>query len=671
MSDDSIAASDMLEQPRTAGDSQALLPLLVLLFFGSGCAALIYEIVWFQMLELVIGSSAISLGVLLGTFMGGMCLGSLLSPRLISRNYHPLRVYGVMELGIGIIGLLLLVGIPLVSGLYTAWAGQGAIGMVLRGVVAGICLLPPTMLMGATLPAISRWVQATPQGVSWIGFFYGGNIGGAVIGSLLAGFYLLRVFNVSVATFTAAAINLAVASLSLLIARATAYSPSAPERQPATTAGGSGNWPVYLVVALSGLTALASEVVWTRMLSLLFGATVYTFALILAVFLLGLGIGSSAGSALSRRLKSPREALGWCQMGVCLSMAWAAYVLSKSLPYWPIDVTLVTNPWLSFQLDMVRSLWAVLPGAIFWGASFPLVLAAVASKQHDPGHLVGGVYAANTVGAIVGSIGASLFLVAWIGTQNTERVLIAISAFSALMMFALPRRGAENGRRRGFAAIALPVALCGALLVWSVPRLPADLVAYGRFTPTRNNQGAVIEYVGEGITASVAVSRLPNGVLNYHNAGKTQASSEPADMRLQRMLGHLTTLTPSTPRKFLVIGFGAGVTAGAVSIEPKLEEETIVEIEPLVPKVVSMFFAEHNFNVAANPKVHIIIDDGRHFLMTTSEKFDGITSDPLDPRSKERPRCTRRSSSSSRSRISSRAESSRSLSSSTRATRKR
>src|SRR5690348_9100692 len=154
-----------LDQESGIAASQKFLPFLVLLFVGSGCAALIYEIVWFQMLELVIGSSAISLGVLLGTFMGGMCLGSLLAPRLISRNYHPLRVYAAIELGIGIIGLLLLLGIPLIGGLYTAWAGQGAISMVLRGAVAGICLLPPTILMGATLPAISRWVQATPRGV--------------------------------------------------------------------------------------------------------------------------------------------------------------------------------------------------------------------------------------------------------------------------------------------------------------------------------------------------------------------------------------------------------------------------------------------------------------------------------------------------------------------------
>src|SRR5205823_8935278 len=191
---------------------------------------LIYEIVWFQLLELVIGSSTVSLGILLGTFMGGMCLGSLLFPRLISRMYHPLRVYALLELTIGVIGLAILFAMPAVAGAYTAWAGSGFFGLVIRSIVAGVCLIPPTLLMGATLPAISRWVQATPRGVSWIGFFYGGNIGGAVIGSLLAGFYLLRVYNVSVATFTAAAVNLAVAGLCLLIARATAYSPSAGER---------------------------------------------------------------------------------------------------------------------------------------------------------------------------------------------------------------------------------------------------------------------------------------------------------------------------------------------------------------------------------------------------------------------------------------------------------
>src|SRR6185436_12421441 len=121
-------------------ESHRFLPLLILLFVGSGCSALIYEIVWFQLLELVIGSSAVSIGVLLGTFMGGMCVGSLLAPRLISRDHHPLRLYAFIEVGIGVIGLLILFGMPLVGGIYTAWAGPGMFGMILRGLVAAVCL---------------------------------------------------------------------------------------------------------------------------------------------------------------------------------------------------------------------------------------------------------------------------------------------------------------------------------------------------------------------------------------------------------------------------------------------------------------------------------------------------------------------------------------------------
>ena len=161
--------------------------------------------------------------------------------------------------------------------------------------------------------------------------------------------------------------------------------------------------------------------------------------------------------------------------------------------------------------------------------------------------------------------------------------------------------------------------------------MPGLLIAYGRFTATVQGQAGDIVYSGEGLHSSVAVSRLPNGRLGYHNAGKIQASSEPQDMRLQRMLGHLTTLVPSHARSVLVIGCGAGVTAGAVSIDPLVERVTIAEIEPLVPRVVSKYFGAENHHVIDNPKVRVQIDDARHFLLTSKEKFDAITSDPLDP----------------------------------------
>src|SRR4051795_9307312 len=159
------------------------MPALLLLFVGSGCAALVYEIVGFQLLQLVIGSSAISLGVLLGTFMGGMCLGSLALPRLVSARQHPLRVYAALELGIGLCAIAVLFGMRQVGELYVHNVGHGFAGILMRGVVGAVCLLLPTMLMGATLPAIARWVEATPRGVSWLGVFYrGGNARGGLRG---------------------------------------------------------------------------------------------------------------------------------------------------------------------------------------------------------------------------------------------------------------------------------------------------------------------------------------------------------------------------------------------------------------------------------------------------------------------------------------------------------
>jgi spermidine synthase len=609
--------------------SGRVLPLLLIMFIGSGCSALIYEVVWFQLLELVIGSSTVSLGILLGTFMGGMCLGSLLFSRLVSRKLHPLRVYAFMELGIGAIALLLLFAMPLINSVYTAWAGSGFLGMLLRGIIAGTCLLPPTLLMGATLPAISRWVETTPRGVSWLGFFYGGNIGGAVIGSLLAGFYLMRVFDISTTTFVAVALNVAVAVLSLVLSKSASY---ATDDYVSPTAVARGSWPIYVSIALSGLTALACEVIWTRILSLLYGATVYTFSLIVAVFLVGLGIGSTLGSALSHQLKRPRVALAWCQLLLSAAMAWAAYMLTESLPWWRIDPSIASTPLYTLQLDIVRSLWVVLPAAILWGASFPLALAAVAARGQDPARLVGGVYAANTLGAIAGSLGASLILVAWIGTQHSLQVLMVLSALAALFASGATAFGTESGKTLSKYALAVSVLLIAGyteLLIATVHPLPARLVEYGRFAAVRGATNKTV-YVGEGLTASVAVSDLPDGIRNYHNAGKVQASSDPADMKLLRMLGHLTTLIPENPSRVLVIACGSGVTAGSVSIDPRVQKETIVEIEGLVPKVVSTYFSDHNFDVIRNPKVEVRVDDGRHYLLTSKEKFDGITADPLD-----------------------------------------
>src|SRR6516165_8440527 len=287
-------------------------------------------------------------------------------------------------------------------------------------------------------------------------------------------------------------------------------------------------------------------------------------------------------------------------------------MISESLPYWPIVPGLSPSPWYNFQLDLVRCLWAVLPPACLWGASFPLALAAVASRGQDPGLLVGGVYAANTIGAIAGALVFSLLLVPTIGTAGAERVLIGLAAAAAL------------------------AALIPLLLLRPAPGVVTDVPS------GIGNPDIFCTYVGEGTNVSVAVTLTRDGVRSFHGAGKIQASTLTADMRLQRMLGHIPALVHKKPESVLVVACGAGITAGSFVVHPDVKRVVICDIEPLVPTVVTPMFGRENYHVVdgiarQNPhtvngkQVEVVYDDGRHFLRTTQETFDIITSDPIDP----------------------------------------
>jgi spermidine synthase len=592
-----------------------LFPVLLALFAVSGCAALIYEIVWFQLLQLVIGSSAVSLGTLLATYMGGMCLGSLAYSRVVSARRHPLRVYAVIEAGIGMCGLAVLFGIPWIDRIYASHAGHGLTGIMLRALVSALCLLPPTLLMGASLPALARQWESTPRGASRLGFLYGANTAGAVGGCVLAGFYLLRLHDMYVASYVAVALNLIVALAAWTIGRGW---PTIGAFTDNTLPAGSGSLAVYGVIALSGLCALGAEVVWTRLLSLMLGATVYAFSVILAVFLAGLGIGSAVGSYLSRMRISPRLALGICQFLLAAAVTGTAFLLAKYIPYWPTVTS--PNAWVTFRVDLLRSACAVLPAACLWGASFPLALAAATRPGADPGSLTGAVYAANTAGAIVGALAFSMALIPWLGTQNAHRALIALCAVAGLAAISRLHR----------AAPAIAIAILAGLLIWRVPAIPWEVIGYGRELLISYKEAKPV-YVGEGRNASIAISRDPYGTRFFHISGKVEASSLPQDMRLQRMLGHLPALFHPHPRSVLVVGCGAGVTAGTFVVHPEIERILICELEPLVPPASARHFAKENHNVLTDRRTQVVYDDARHYVLTTPEHFDIITSDPIHP----------------------------------------
>ena len=642
------------------------MPFIVILFLGSGCAALIYELIWLQMLQLVVGLTALSLGVLLGTFMGGMFLGSLLYHRIISIKYHPLRIYAVLEILIGLSGLTILFGMPLIENIYTGIAGYGLFrSVLLRSLISAICILPPTILMGATLPAISRWVETTPRGVSWMGVFYGGNIFGAVAGCLISGFYLLRVFDTAIATYVAFCLNLIVATGALLVSRIAPYNYT-----PVVTKKNESNSPqliiVYITIALSGMAALGSEVIWTRLLSIMMGPTVYTFSIILAAFLVGLGIGSGAGAFISGKIKQPGFGLGICQLLLIIAIAWASYVITHIIPFRHYDQTISPGAWHIFLNDLTYCTLAVMPPAIFWGASFPLALAAVASRGQDPGRLVGRVYASNTIGAIIGSLAFSLVGIPALGSANSQKLLLLISAAAAILMFThtfLNSISSEPSSNKKivsivnirFAGVSAGTILLLVIFISNISTVPWGAVAYGRKMTTHDNLLGITKtppeqlditiapiYMGEGLNGTIAVTQHSTGVRQFHSVGKVQASTDPQDMRLQRMLGHLTGLLTEDPESVLVVGCGAGITAGTFILHPEVKRIVICDIESLVPKFVAPLFSKENYGIAdglKNENPHIVngkevlfeYDDGRHHIRTTNEKFDIISSDPIDP----------------------------------------
>ena len=600
-------------------------PFLLILSAASGCAALIYEIVWYQLLQLAIGSTAVSLGVLLATFMGGLCIGSLWLPRLRSKM-HPFRIYARLEMGIAICGVLVLIGLPLIDRIYIAGSQAGFPGMLLRGLICAICLLPPTILMGASLPAIVMWAESAADGASWWGLLYGANTAGAVFGCLFAGFFLLRIYDTIVATLVAVAINLMVAWLATALARRVAY----VRREGAVAHTFSNQWTIYAAIAISGACALGGEVVWTRLMGMLLGATVYVFSILLAVFLVGLAMGSWLGSMAAASLKdsrSTRIAFGACQLLLIGGIGWSVYMIADSLPFWPINPLLTQDPWYTFQIDLMRTIWAILPPTILWGASFPLALAAAAGPgdrgSTDPASLVGGIYAANTFGSILGALVVSLALIPWIGTRDSQRVLLALAIVSgALVLGPFLKSKAVAGW------LTVSIVLGGILIGYADP-IPGEVIAYGRRVAIYAGQSKLL-YTKEGRNSSVAITQWSDGAVEVDVNGHVEATTEPYDMKLQRMVGHLPALLHPNPKSVLGIGFGAGVSAGTFTRYPGIEHITVCEIEPVIPPTSTRFFGREDYDVLHNPRTRIVYDDARHFVLTTPQKFDIIASDPLD-----------------------------------------
>ena len=589
-------------------------PALTILFAGSGAASLLYEVAWYQSLQLALGSTTISLAILLSAFLGGLALGSLLFPRLKLAKSHPLKIFAAIETGIALLGFLVTFTLPLLSRVYVDSARNGLGGMLFQGLIAAVVLLPSTILMGASLPALVRALDPRQHPTTQWALLYGANTLGAVAGCLLGGFYLLRVFDMRTAMLAAVAINLTVGALSFLLSKRTPI-PTPDFQIPTSSTNTNPLWQIHLVAALSGACALGAEIIWTRLMAYLLVGTVYAFSIILAVFLTGIALGGAVASKIIRKT-NPAKALAWTQLFIALAIAIAAHVFNNILPANANRLLNVSGQLEMFAMDTLFCLVAILPAAFLWGVSFPLACAAAERPDRDPARTMGGVYAWNTLGGIVGVLSISLLAIPLHGTQFAQQSLLLLAVLAALILL----------RNRLVQAIA---AIAAIGLTITIPPINGEVVAYGRNVGFQRGLSQVL-YVAEGRNSSVAVTAWPNGTLYLNVNGHVEATSELYDMSLQRMVAHLPGIAHPAPKNILGIGFGAGVSAGSFTQYPTVEHITVCEIEPVIPPASAKYFGQQNYNVYSDPRTRIVYDDARHFLMTTDAKYDIIASDPLD-----------------------------------------
>ncbi len=611
--------------------------MIALLFFLSGCAALIYEIVWFQLLKLTIGSSALSLGITVSIFMGGMCIGSYLYHRFVSTHHHPLKAYAYLEAGIGIFAVINLFFIPKIAELYFSVGGYGFWSILTRSMVATMFLLPPTIFMGSTLPAIARWVKSDRKGTASLGLFYSTNIVGAVCGVFLAGFYLLKEHDVYVASFFATAINVIVVLIAIMLAKRFTY--ESDQKDTSTHLSSKAKY-IYLIAGLSGFCALGAQIIWTRLLANFYGGTVYTFSIILIVFLLGLGIGSTIGSRVVAWRHSSFTYLFIILIAAVPAIWWAGYAINEVLHQIflfgiePNNYVAQSN-WVSKSLlDFVRTTIALLPATIIWGASFPVALACIAQKNTDTGAYAGKLYAANTLGAVVGALLFSVAIIPISGTTFAQQMIVffAYTAIVIFIFFYYPK----DLKFKPIAVQTLALSLVASNLLFIVISTSTNfnMQLWGRTLQAWRSSDIVAIEEGVNSTVGITTFRKSNSLKDYHYihiSGKIVASNDERDMNIQRQLGHLPAIIHGEPKSALIIGFGAGVTAGTFTQYESIDRIVIVEIEPRVPKLSGKFFKNENYDVLNDPRTELIIDDGRHFLATTKEKFDIISTDPIHP----------------------------------------
>lgn len=611
-----------------------MLLVLCLLFFGSGFAALIYQVVWLRSLSLVFGVTVHAASTVLAGFMGGLAVGSALAGRLTLSPATALAAFAAAEFGVGVTAVA---ASPLVSWLTAGYAALGPslpesfpLLTALRFVLATAVLIVPTSLMGATLPLLVRATITDARVGVRLGALYATNTAGAILGALATGFYLVPALGLRKTAWLAAGVNTAVALAALgLRGRVAAMSPARAEAAEAASTPGTADdvdappdvrRTVLAVFAASGFVSLALEIIWFRVLALHVRPTAYAFTIMLAAVLAGISAGSYVVTPLFRRARPWLAILAPLQMVIAL-------VAALSLNPLPLVDTLQRGLGPVFALLGIpeyvwplatTSLVSILPTSLLLGAAFPIGLRLYVGREADPGRHVATFYSLNVCGAIAGSVVGGFLLLPVLGSRGALLAVAAVTLISSLML--AYRLWASAPNVAGFVSMVGPVAF-----------LMASLNAIEPFEDFMRRQYRAERYMwhGEGVQTTVSVHQQRGGTKVMYLDGMHQADDSRSSRLTHQSIGALPMMLHPNPRRVLVIGLGGGATPGAIAKFPGAE----VDVVELSADVVtgSRYFGHINFDLFTRHNVHLRVDDGRNHMMTTGTRYDVITADAILP----------------------------------------
>ncbi|HQR08716.1 MAG TPA: fused MFS/spermidine synthase [Gemmatales bacterium] len=612
-------------------------PALFLAFFLSGCSGLMYQTVWVRMLTRVLGATTHATATVLVVFMAGLALGAYLSGRFADRIRRPLLTYSLLELAIAVLGLVasffVIEGVGMVYVQVYDWAGDApATLLAARVSFVLMCLLLPTVLMGATLPLMIAFITRLGQQFqSSLGWLYAINTYGAVAGVLVTGFYLLGEFGERFSLCIAAGFNL----LAAVIALGLHYtSPNIQEKtsqinSPRDTAPPSPQEVIQpfsltvrrfalLTIFASGMAALAYEILWSRLLVLLLETSIYAFSIMLGTFLVGIAWGSWDSTRQARLQKAPLASFGFLEI---LIGFWAIVGLFL-LPFFHDQWLDHFDSAAGMAIAILACVTMVLPIAFFFGCQFPIAVRCCLADPGSPGRSTGHAYTFNTLGTIAGSLLAGFFLLPLLGTAWLMLLISGVNLVLGVILLCL---AAADERKR----LVVPawVLVAGFIVIALIMGDPYQKAMTARTHAAFGPEGVVYAHF-EAPAATTVAAGYPKDprarALFISGVGMTHLCTE------TKVMAHLPYLLAEQPKRMLIICFGMGSTfRSAVKTYPEMQVDAV----DIVPEVFDCFKYYHPdaAEVLKRPNGHTHADDGRNFLLTHRTPYDVITIDPAPP----------------------------------------